>query len=155
MISLHCVTYLKNTINSSTWSRFDTIFNFHQHSQNKLPIVLFFTGSVFFNRLYDLSLLCYKTPISLMLIIKIIMLTHWGRVTHICVVQLTSIASDNGLSPGRRQAINWNIAGTMLIGPLGTNFNEILIGIHTFSLTKMHLKMSSAEWRPFVSASMS
>ena len=32
-------------------------------------------------------------------------LTHWGRVTHICVSDLTSIGSDNGLSPGRRQAI--------------------------------------------------
>ena len=31
-------------------------------------------------------------------------LTHWGRVTHICVGQLTIIGSDNGLSPGRRQA---------------------------------------------------
>ena len=30
--------------------------------------------------------------------------THWGRVTHICVSDLTSIGSDNGLSPGRRQA---------------------------------------------------
>ena len=39
------------------------------------------------------------------------MLTHWGRVTHICIGKLTSIASDNGLSPGRRQAIIWNIAG--------------------------------------------
>ena len=32
-------------------------------------------------------------------------LTHWGRVTHICVSKLTIIGSDNGLSPGRRQAI--------------------------------------------------
>ena len=32
-------------------------------------------------------------------------LTHWDRVTHICVSKLTIIASDNGLSPGRRQAI--------------------------------------------------
>ena len=28
-------------------------------------------------------------------------LTHWGRVTHICVGNLTIIVSDNGLSPGR------------------------------------------------------
>ena len=82
------------------------------------------------------------------------LLTHWGRVTHICVGKLTSIVSDNGMSPGRRQAIIWNIAGIMLMGPLGTNFSEILIGIETFSFTKMHLKMSSAKWRPFVSASM-
>ena len=29
-------------------------------------------------------------------------LTHWGRVTHICVSELTTIGSDNGLSPDRR-----------------------------------------------------
>ena len=76
-------------------------------------------------------------------------LTHWGRVTHICVSDLTSIGSDNGLSPGRRQAIIRTNAGILLIGPLGRNFNEILIEIHTFSFKKMHLKMSSAKWRPF------
>ena len=76
-------------------------------------------------------------------------LTHWGRVTHICVGNLTIIGSDNGLSPGRRQAIIWNNAGLLLIGPLGTNFSEILIGIQTFSFTKMHLNVSSAKWRPF------
>ena len=82
-------------------------------------------------------------------------ITHWGRVTHICVGKLTTIDSDNGLSPGRRQAIIWTNAGILLIGPLGTNFSEILIGIQTFSFKKMLLKMSSAKWRPFVSASMS
>ena len=69
--------------------------------------------------------------------------------THICVSKLTSIGSDNGLSPGRRQAIIWTNAGMLLIEPLGTNFNEILIEIHNFSFKKMHLKMSSAKWRPF------
>ena len=34
-----------------------------------------------------------------------ITLTHWGRVTHICVSKLSILGSDNGLSPGRRQAI--------------------------------------------------
>ena len=76
-------------------------------------------------------------------------LTHWGRVTHICVGKLTIIASDNGLSPGRRQAIIWNNAGILLIEPLGTNFSDILIGIQMFSFRKMRLKMSSAKWRPF------
>ena len=75
-------------------------------------------------------------------------LTHWGRVTHICVGKLTNIGSDNGLSPGRRQAIIWTNAGISFIGPFGTNFSEILIGIQTFSFKKMHLKMSSAKWRP-------
>ena len=51
-------------------------------------------------------------------------LTHWGWVTHICVSKLTIIGSDNGLSPGRHQAIIWTNAGILLIGPLGTNFNR-------------------------------
>ena len=68
---------------------------------------------------------------------------------HICVGNLTIIGSDNGLSPGRRQAIIWANAGILLIGPWGTNFSEILIGIQTFSFKKMHLKMSSAKLRPF------
>ena len=69
--------------------------------------------------------------------------------THICVGKLTNIGSDHGLLPGRRQAIIWTIAGILLIGPLGTNFSESLIGIQTFSFKKMHLKMSSAKWGPF------
>ena len=77
------------------------------------------------------------------------LLTHWGRVTHICVVKLAIIGSDHGLSPGRRQAIIWTNAGILLIGPLGTNFSENLIEILTFSFTKMRLKVSSAKWRPF------
>ena len=76
-------------------------------------------------------------------------LTHRGRVTHICVVKLIIIGSDNGLSPGRRQAIIWTNAGILSIGPLGANLIEILIGVQTFLLKKMHLKMSSAKWRPF------
>ena len=68
--------------------------------------------------------------------------------THICVSKLTIIASDNGLSPGRRQAIIWTNAGTLLIGHLGTNFGEILIEIHTFLFKKIDLKMSSGKWRP-------
>ena len=76
-------------------------------------------------------------------------LTYWGRVTHICVGEQTIIGSDNDLSPGRRQAIIWTNAGILLIGPLGTNFSENLIEIHTFSFKKMHLKMPSAKWRPF------
>ena len=70
-------------------------------------------------------------------------LTHWGRVTHICVSELIIIGSDNGLSPERRQAIIWTSARILLIGPLGTNFSEILM--QTLSLKKMRLKMSSAK----------
>ena len=63
-------------------------------------------------------------------------LTHWGRVTHICISKLTIIGSDNGLLPGRRQAIIWTSAGILLIWLSGTNFNEILIKIQQFSLKK-------------------
>ena len=56
-------------------------------------------------------------------------LTHWGRMTHICVDNLTIIGSDNGLSPGRRQAIIWTNAGILLINwtlrnKLRWNFNR-------------------------------
>ena len=78
-------------------------------------------------------------------------LTHWGRVTHISVGKLFIIGSDNGLSPGRRQAIICTNAGILLIWTLGTNFSEILSEIHAFSFTEMHLKMSSAKWRLFCS----
>ena len=33
---------------------------------------------------------------------------HWSRVMHIYASNLTNIGSDNGLSPGRRQAIIWS-----------------------------------------------
>ena len=64
-------------------------------------------------------------------------LTHWGRVTRICVGKLTIIGSDNGLSPERHQAIIWTNAGILLIGPLGTNLIEML--------NEMRLKMSSVK----------
>ena len=54
-------------------------------------------------------------------------LTHWGRVMHICVSKIIIIGSDNGLSPGRRQAIIWPIAGILLFRPSGTKFSKILI----------------------------
>ena len=76
-------------------------------------------------------------------------LTHWDRVTHICVSNLTITASDNGLSPGRRQAIIWTNSAILLIGPLAINFSEILIAILTFSFKKMRLKLSSAKRQPF------
>ena len=91
----------------------------------------------------------YYRAFHKIVMIVFLLLTRWGRVTHICVVNLTTIGSDNGLSSGRRQAIIWTSAGILLIGPLGTNFSENLIGIQTFSFTKMYLKMSSAKWRPF------
>ena len=69
--------------------------------------------------------------------------------THICACNLTIFGSDNGLSPGRRQAIIWTNAGLFSIRNLGTNFSEIVSEIHKIPFKKMHLKMSSGYWRPF------
>ena len=72
-------------------------------------------------------------------------LTHWGRVVHICVSKLTIIGSDNGLS----EAIIWTNDGILWIGPLGTNFSEIVIEVYTFSFKKMDLKILLRKWCPF------
>ena len=60
-----------------------------------------------------------------------------------------SIGSDNGLLPIQRQAIIKTNAGLLSIGPLKTNFHEILSKIQNFSFMKMYLKISSAKWQPF------
>ena len=75
---------------------------------------------------------CWQSPVYN------VPLTHLGRVMHICVTKLTIIGFDNGLSPGRCQANIWTNDGKLLIGPWGT-----------FEVTKMHLKVSFAKWRPF------
>ena len=53
-------------------------------------------------------------------------LTYWGRVTHICIGNLTTIDWD---------IVNWTLG------------KKHFIEIHIFSFNKMHLKMSSAQWR--------
>ena len=75
--------------------------------------------------------------------------THWGKVTQIGVSKLNIIGSDNGLSPGRRQAIIWTSAGIFSIWCLWTNFSEVAIEIHTFLFQKMVVQMSFAKWWPF------
>ena len=60
--------------------------------------------------------------------------THWGRVTDICVSKLSTIGLDNGLLPGRRQAIILTNAEILPIRPLRRSFNGILIEIHIFLL---------------------
>ena len=78
-----------------------------------------------------------------------LVLIHWGRVTHICLGDLTSIASDNGLAPGRRQTITLTNAGILLFGSLETNFSVISIQILIFLFKTIRLKVSSAKLRPF------
>ena len=74
--------------------------------------------------------------------------------THICVGNLTIIGPDNGLTPGRRQAIIWTNDGILLIGPLGTNFSEIsikiltMIFIHKNTFESVICEMASILSRP-------
>ena len=68
---------------------------------------------------------------------------------HISPVNQVSIGSDNGLSPIRLEAVIWTSAGLLSIGPVGRNFSEILTKIQNFSVTKIHLKIPFAKWRPF------
>ena len=76
--------------------------------------------------------------------------THLPLVPHInASVNRVSIGSDNGLSPIRHQAIISTNAGLLTIGPLGITCSDILVKMQNFSFTKMHLKISSAKWRPF------
>ena len=65
-------------------------------------------------------------------------LTHWGQMTHICISKLSIIDSDNGLSPGRRQAIIWTNVGLLLIERFGTKLWNI-------PLKNLYLKVSSAK----------
>ena len=79
-------------------------------------------------------------------------LTHWGRVTHICVSKLTIMGSDSSLSPGLPAPSHylnqwWNIVNWTLIK--STNFSEILIVIYTSTFKKLQFTMSSGKWRPF------
>ena len=92
--------------------------------------------------------ICEKTGVALSIWYRTIVLTYWGRVTHICVKKLIIIGSDNGLSPSRHQAISWTNGGILLIRNLETNLSEILSEIYTFSFKKIHLKMSSGICRP-------
>ena len=68
---------------------------------------------------------------------------------HICVCDLTTIGSNNGLSPGRRLAIIWTIVWLLLVEPLRANFSEVVIEIHTFPLKKIQLEISSVKWHLF------
>ena len=74
-------------------------------------------------------------------------LTHWGRITHICVDNLTIIGSENGLST--RQTIIWTTAGILLICHLGTYCSEIFNRYSNISFRQMRWKVSYAKWRSF------
>ena len=117
-------------------------------------VLLFFLNMAFQNCILKPYRASLCTPGGTRYVKKMIVLTHWGRVTHICVGNLTIIGSDNGLSPGRRQAITWTNVGILLIGPLGTNFGEMLSKFMHFHSRKSIWKCRLENGGHFVSASM-
>ena len=56
----------------------------------------------------------------------VILSTHLGQVTHICISKLTITGSDNGLSSGPHQATIWTNAGILLNGPMGTKLRRLV-----------------------------
>ena len=54
--------------------------------------------------------------------------------THICVSKLTIIGSDNGLSPGRRQAIIWTNAGILFIRTSSGKWRPFCLGLNELTL---------------------
>ena len=62
-------------------------------------------------------LLCYVNLPKGELLVNLCVSTliDWGRVTRICVGNLTIIGSDNCLSPGQRHAIIWTDAGILFM----------------------------------------
>ena len=59
------------------------------------------------------------------------------------------IASGNGLSPVRHQAITWTNAGLLSIGPLGTYLSEFESEFYHFHSRKCNWKCRLPKGRPF------
>ena len=77
-------------------------------------------------------------------------LTHWGRVTHICVSELTNhhwFRQWLVAWPAPSHYLNqcWNIVNWTIGNKFQWNINRN----DTFSFKKIHLKMLPGKWRPF------
>ena len=79
----------------------------------------------------------------------VLILTHFPLVPHICVRELGQYWFRWWLVAYSASSHYWNQCWVIVNWTLSTNFNEIWIEIQHFSFMKMHLKISSAKWRPF------
>ena len=120
---------------------------------SELFVVRVVLGTIFFffffffggGGLFFLMYACIGYELSIIRSHKCICLTHWGRVTHKCVGKLTIIGSDNGLSPGRRQAIIWtssqhrhaHIAPTIPMSRLNVRAHRrgLVVACHAYKTT--------------------
>ena len=87
-----------------------------------------------------------------------LILHHWGWILHICIGKLCHYWFRYWLlawsAPAIMITIIWIKARILLIRPLGTNFSEIWIKIHTLSFKKMYWKCRQQNGSHFVLASM-
>ena len=98
---------------------------FETHWELFLPVHIFWLSGC--TKLFDLVVHMILRHMAINVGLPNLVLTHWSRAMHICVSKLTIIGSDNHLSPGRRQAIIWTIAGIFnctLGNKLQWNFNR-------------------------------
>ena len=82
---------------------------------------------------------------------RIILITHWGRVTHLCVGNLTINGSDTGLSPAPSHYLNqcWNIVNWTPGNKLQWNLNRNLyIFIQENALENIVWKIAAILSRP-------
>ena len=82
------------------------------------------------------------------IVTEVFFLTHWGWASYMCVCKLTKslfqimVCLLVGIEPLSEPVM-------LLFRTLGTNINEIVGEIHTFSFMKMRSKILSPKWRYF------
>ena len=87
-----------------------------------------------------------KNQINVSVTFVIISLTHWGRMTHICVGKLTIIGSDNGLSPGRLMYGTGTCIWDMCPERLNTPNNRVYQRNIRPPIAKIHIKRKVVLW---------
>ena len=130
-LDCYCTAQSNNKESTITPDHRHTIKRKHHNSESQTEFI-FYTSNWYIICICIIKTYIFQThawvwafPGCFLILLDI--LTHWGRVTHICVGKLAIIGSDNGLSPGRLQAIIWTNIWILLIESLGTKFREILL----------------------------
>ena len=68
--------------------------------------------------------------------------------THICISKLTTINSDNGLSPGRHQVIIWANARWNIVNSNFRNKLQWNLKRNSYIFTKKYIEKNTLKWRP-------
>ena len=75
--------------------------------------------------------------------------TYWDRVTHICVGNLITIGSDNGLSPGRCQVIIWTNTGIHIVYWTTRNTPQWNVNRNSYIYIQGNTFVNVCKWRQF------